>query len=630
MELKDSIENYSILKNINDFKDIKKLSFEELEKLSFEIRDYIIKIVSENGGHLASSLGVVDLTIALFYIFDIEKDKVVWDVGHQSYAYKILTDRKNEFSTLRKFNGISGFPKISESKYDVFGTGHSSTSISAALGLAVSRDLKNRNEKVIAVIGDGSMTNGLAFEGLNNAGNLNKDMLVILNDNEMFISDRVGAIGKYLTKILSGEFVQNLDSIVSRITKNLKIPQIIIKKLISRAKTILTPGMLFEELGFTYLGPVDGNNISTLIEILSKIKDLKGPVLLHIITKKGKGYNFAEINPTKFHGISSFDEDTGEAHKIVGKKKTYTQVFGETLVKEAEKNKSIVAITAAMCEGTGLVDFANKFPDRYFDVGIAESHALTFAAGLSVNGIIPICAIYSTFLQRAFDQVLHDICLQNLPVIIAIDRSGIVGEDGPTHHGVFDISFLRIIPNLIFMSPKDENELSLMLRTAIELKKPCAIRYPRGEGFGIEIDYNTPILEIGDQEVIFDKGNICVFATGNMLIRTKNAIEKLSKENMFFKLVNIRFLKPINENFIKEFVKNSDIIITLEENILSGGMGSNIKEILSDEGNKKILSLGLPDKFIEHGGQEKLRDIYNLSEEKIYLILKEIYQSNEK
>ncbi|MDR0676445.1 MAG: 1-deoxy-D-xylulose-5-phosphate synthase [Elusimicrobiota bacterium] len=624
---KNIFDNYTFLGKISEISQIRHLSLDKLKILADEIRDYIIKVVSKNGGHLASSLGVIDITVALFYVFDIEKDKIIWDVGHQAYAYKILTKRAKEFSSLRKFGGISGFPKISESKYDAFGTGHSSTSISSALGFAVARDLKGTDEKIIAVIGDGAMTNGLAFEGLNNSGNLNKNMLVVLNDNEMFISTRVGALGKYFAKILSGGFVRNLDLTIANLSKKLKISHDIIKTLFNRAKTIFTPGMLFEELGFTYFGPVDGHDIKTLIEILEKIKTMSGPILLHIVTKKGKGYNFAENNPIKFHGISSFDEITGEANKLAGKNKTYTQIFSDTLVKEAKKNDRIIAITAAMCEGTGLLEFAKKFPARYFDVGIAESHAITFAAGVAANGMKPVCAIYSTFLQRGFDQIIHDVCLQNLPVIFAIDRAGIVGEDGSTHQGIFDISFLRIIPNLILMAPKDENELSVMLRTALSINKPCAIRYPRGAGIGVKVNFEAPLLEIGKAEIVYREGDICVITIGNMFNVAKNAIDRLKLENINLKLINLRFIKPLDVELIKKCAGQSKVIITVEENILSGGMGSSIRELLADD-TKKIFSIGLPDKFIEHGSQDKIRDIYNLSGEKLYSIFKQIYLNN--
>jgi 1-deoxy-D-xylulose-5-phosphate synthase len=619
-------EIYKYLDKISKPSDIKNLQKTSLTELSQEIRNYIIKIVSKNGGHLASSLGVVDLTVALFYVFDFErdKDKLIWDVGHQAYTHKILTGRFSSFPTLRQYKGISGFPKIDENPYDVFGTGHSSTSISAGLGFAVARDLNKADNNIISIIGDGSMTGGQAFEGLNNAGHLGKDMLVILNDNEMFISERVGALGKYFTKILSGGFVKNAEKKVDYLVKKFKLPKNIIDTLLKRIKTILTPGMLFEELGFSYFGPVDGHDINTLIDVLTKIKKLKGPVLLHVVTKKGKGYQYAEEAPSKFHGLGKFDKETGETTKIsTTSAPTYTQIFGKTLLEEASKNDKIIAITAAMCEGTGLLEFEKKYPDRYFDVGIAEPHAITFSAGLAKNGFKPVCAIYSTFLQRAYDQIIHDVCLQNLPVIFAIDRAGIVGEDGATHNGVFDLSYLRIIPNLVIMSPKDETELAQMLRVALTLNKPCAIRYPRGSGYGIKTTENSSILDIGKAEMIFEKGDITVIAIGSTVYPSKFAIEKLQQENINLKLVNLRFLKPIDEDLIRNLAHNSKAIITVEENVLAGGMGSYVREILSDE-NIKIFSIGLPDEFIEHGPQNKIRDIYNLSEEKLSVIFRQI------
>ncbi|MCP4481625.1 MAG: 1-deoxy-D-xylulose-5-phosphate synthase [bacterium] len=599
-----------MLNKISKPSDIKLIKPNDLPKLAQELRDFIIATVSETGGHLASSLGVVELTIALFVVFDLEKDKLVWDVGHQSYIHKILTDRYENFNTLRQYQGISGFPKIAESKYDAFGTGHSSTSISAALGLATARDLKKEESKVIAVVGDGAMTGGLAFEGLNNAGHLGKDMLVILNDNEMFISARVGALGKYFTRILSGGVVRTLEEKIDFLLEKFKLPASMISKLIKRVKTILTPGMLFEELGFYYYGPVDGHNIDELITILEKMKRRKGPKLLHIVTKKGKGFQEAENDPCSFHGV-------GKSSKNVVK--TYTQVFGDVLVKEAEADNSIVAVTAAMCTGTGLCEFSKKFPDRYFDVGIAEAHALTFSAGLAANGLKPVVAIYSTFLQRGYDQMIHDICLQNLPVIIMIDRAGIVGEDGATHNGVFDIAYLRIIPNLTLMSPKDENELACMLKTALTLNKPVAIRYPRGTGENVVI--KPQVLKDFKPEIIFPEGKIAVVATGNMVHPAKRAIEKIGKK---IKLVNLQFVKPLDADFLRESLKDVSAIVTVEEHVVAGGIGSLITEVFA-EYKLPVFSFGIPDTFVEHGKVKIIRDLYNLNEERLAVIIKQIY-----
>lgn len=621
----DILNKYKILNKIKTPKDIKSLSFSELKALASEVRDYIVKVVSHNGGHLASNLGVVDLTIALLYVFDPVVDSFIWDTGHQSYAYKILTDRKEKFLSLRKFEGISGFPNIFESPYDIFGTGHSSTSISASLGIATANEILGEESKVISIIGDGAITSGIAFEGLNNAGILNKDVLVVLNDNEMFISNKVGALGKYFAKILSGEIAKKIDTILENLIRNLRLPENIIKKLFSRIKTIFTPGIIFEELGFNYFGPIDGHDIKVAIDILLKIKDIKGPKLLHIVTKKGKGYKYSEEHPSKFHGVSSFDESNGEIYKKIVRNKTYTEIFSETILEEARKNKKILAITAAMGDGTGLKAFSEEFPDRYFDVGIAESHALVFAASLAKKSLIPICCIYSTFLQRGFDQILHDICLQNLHVIMMIDRSGIVGEDGATHNGIFDISFLRLIPNLIFMSPKDEIELNIMFKSAINYKKPCAIRYPKGETKGLEIDYNSnDIFDLGENEIIVPSGEILVLATGDIVNVVLQTIKKLSEENIKCKFMNIRFIKPLDEDFIREHAKAINTIVTIEENVLFGGFGSMIDEIFSSSG-KKIYNIALPDRFIEHGDANIIRDKYDLSFIKIYNKLKDIY-----
>ncbi|MDH5173917.1 MAG: 1-deoxy-D-xylulose-5-phosphate synthase, partial [Elusimicrobiota bacterium] len=477
----------AVLELIDRPSDLRLIRKELLSELAQEIREKIIKVTSQQGGHLASSLGTVELTIALHYVFDSPQDMIVWDVGHQAYAHKILTGRRNSFSTLRQHGGISGFPTPEESEYDTFGVGHSSTAISAALGMACARDLSgNNNHKVVAVIGDGSMTGGMAFEALNNAGHLGKDLLVILNDNEMFISHRVGALAGYLTKLMTLGLVKKLERKVKKFLTRVSFWGIAILRVVRRFKVLLFPGMLFEEMGFSYLGPIDGHKVHYLIEIFQKVKDMKGPVLIHVVTKKGKGYQPAEREPIKFHGTAPFNILTGETEK--SKIFSYTEVFGRTLIDLARSNEKIIAITAAMPQGTGLDAFEKEFPKRYFDVGIAEQHAVTFAAGLAKAGYRPVCAIYSTFLQRAFDQIIDDVCLQNLPVVFAIDRAGIVGEDGATHQGTFDLSYLRLIPNMVVMAPKDENELVQMLNTALSWNFPCAIRFPRGAGVGVKLD----------------------------------------------------------------------------------------------------------------------------------------------
>ncbi|MFH1715247.1 MAG: 1-deoxy-D-xylulose-5-phosphate synthase [Elusimicrobiota bacterium] len=613
----------SILSKLQNPNDIKNISKQDFKPLADELRGLIIKVVSENGGHLAGSLGVVELTIALHYVFDLPDDKIIWDVGHQSYAHKILSGRKDKFKSLRQWEGISGFPKISESEYDAFGAGHSSTAVSAALGIACARDILGRDQRIVAVVGDGGMTGGLAFEGLNNAGHLNKDMLVILNDNEMFISERVGALGKYLTKILSGGFFMEMEELLEKIAKRVSSHSQGLMKVAKRMKTLLTPGMFFEEMGFCYLGPMDGHDTEGLIEALKNIKRLKGPVLLHIITKKGKGYKPAEDDPGRFHGIGSFDSATGVSRKTEGEAQSYTKVFGDTLVNLAEKDPRIVAITAAMPEGTGLTRFAKKFPDRFFDVGIAEEHALTFAAGLASGGIKPVCAIYSTFMQRAFDQIIHDICLQKLPVVLALDRAGIVGEDGATHNGVFDLSYLRMIPNIIVMAPADEKELQAMLKTAFHSNRPCAIRYPRGSGLGLNLYSDIPLLDIGRPDVRITKGEALVIAIGGVVRNSLSAVQKLENEGCFIKFINARFAKPIERDKIIEMSSDVKCVITVEENALMGGFGSAVKETL--EGiDVPVYSIGIPDDFVKHGAVNTVRDAYGLSADKLYERFKRI------
>jgi len=600
----------NILEKINNPGDLKKIKKEDLPKVASDIRKKIIETVSKTGGHLASSLGAVDLTVALHYVYNSPADKIIWDVGHQAYAHKILTGRRDKFETLRTHNGISGFPKRSESEHDAFGVGHSSTSISAALGFAAARDIKKEDYKVVAVIGDGSMTGGLAFEGLQNAGHLKKDMLVILNDNEMFISQKVGAIAGYFAKLLTGGMVKKAEQKIMKTVSRFNS----FGKLIKRVKVMLFPGMLFEEMGFTYIGPVQGHDISNLTNILTNIKNMQGPVLLHLITKKGKGYEPAEENPTKFHGIGKFDINTGKTPS--SKELTYTQVFSDTLVKLAAANDKIVAITAAMPEGTGLDKFAKDFPERYFDVGIAEEHAVTFAAGMAADGMQPVCAIYSTFMQRALDNIIHDVALQNLPVVLALDRGGLVGEDGGTHHGAFDFSFLNFVPNLIIMAPADENELQHMIKTALNSNKPCALRYPRGAGSGVSLDMAPSVLQIGKAKVVAEGKDICLLAIGNHVETCIKAAEILAEKNIKASVVNMRFLKPLDEEIIKEMLSKTKNFITVEENALIGGFGESVKSLLCGSG-AVVECIGLPDKYIEHGSLKVLRKKYGLTAENI-------------
>ena len=605
----------AVLELIDRPSDLRLIRKELLLQLAQEIREKIIKVTSQKGGHLASSLGTVELTIALHYVFDSPQDTIIWDVGHQAYAHKILTGRRESFSTLRQHGGISGFPTPNESEYDAFGVGHSCTAISAALGMACARDLSgNNNHKVMAVIGDGSMTGGMAFEALNNAGHLGKDLLVILNDNEMFISHRVGALAGYLTKLMTLGLVKKLERKVKKFLTRVSFWGIAILRVVRRFKVLLFPGMLFEEMGFSYLGPIDGHNVHYLIEIFEKVKDMKGPVLIHVVTKKGKGYQPAEREPIKFHGTSPFNILTGETEK--SKIPSYTEVFSHALIDLAKANEKIIAITAAMPQGTGLDAFEKEFPKRYFDVGIAEQHAVTFAAGLARAGYRPVCAIYSTFLQRAFDQIIDDVCLQNLPVVFAIDRAGIVGEDGATHQGMFDLSYLRLIPNMVVMAPKDENELVHMLNTALSWNFPCAIRFPRGEGVGVKLDRQYKVLPLGKGEMLAEGNDVAILAIGNTVHPCLLAQQRLEAEGTRASLVNMRFVKPLDEDLIKKIVKKVHRIVTVEENTLYGGFGSGINEILTAD-SARILSIGLPDRFIEHGNSEELREKYGLTADKI-------------
>jgi 1-deoxy-D-xylulose-5-phosphate synthase len=608
-----------LLDEINHPQDIKKLSIGELPLLAEEIRRIIIDTISKTGGHLASSLGTVDLTLALYFVFDPEVDQIVWDVGHQAYSHKILTGRKDTFSTIRKLGGISGFPKIEENRYDNFGTGHSSTSISAALGISTARCLLGERGKVIAVIGDGSMTGGQAFEALNQAGHLQKNIIVVLNDNEMSIDPNVGALSSFLSRKLSTKSILRMKKEIQIFLRS--FPKIgeemvkVAKRAEDAIKGFFTPGMLFEAMNFQYFGPIDGHRIDQLVETFNNIKDINSPIIVHVLTTKGKGYKPAEKNPTRFHGIGPFDVATGKSVSIGSSIPTYTQVFSKALVKMAAKNDKIVAITAAMGEGTGLSAFAQRYPDRFYDVGIAEQHAVTFAAGLATQGFIPVVAIYSTFLQRAYDQVLHDVSLQNLPVIIAIDRGGIVGEDGPTHHGIFDIAYLRCVPNLVLMAPKDENELVRMLATAVETRRPTAIRYPRGPGTGVKLDPNPKPLPFGRAEVLREGSDITIIALGSMVMPAIEASEQLSSMGIESTLINARFVKPLDIQTILHHASKTGTVLTVEEGILSGGFGGAVIEEIAQSLTQGITvkSLGIPDRFVEHGPQEILRDTYDLS-----------------
>lgn len=620
-----------ILDSVNTPEDLKKLSVDKLPILAEEIRELIIDCVSKTGGHLASSLGTVELTIALHYIFDTPNDKIVWDVGHQTYAHKILTNRKEALRTMRTHEGISGFPKRNESPYDTFDVGHSSTSISAALGMAQANCLKGSKNKAIAVIGDGSLMAGMAFEGLNYAGHIKKNVIVVLNDNEMSISPNVGAMSSSLSHLISGhtynKFRDELKSIL------FKIPGIgePIAKLARQSewffKSLFVPGLIFDELGFKYIGPVLGHRLDLLLEDLGNIKDLKGPILLHVVTKKGKGYPPAEKDPTYFHGVGPFDKTTGKSEKK-SNTLSYTEVFGNTLARIAEDDKRIVAITAGMTSGTGLDSFEKKFPKRFFDVGIAEQHAITFAAGMATEGLKPVAAIYSTFLQRSYDQILHDVCLQNLPVVFMLDRAGIVGEDGPTHHGLFDISYLRPMPNMVFMAPKDENELGHMIYAALSLSQPVAIRYPRGKGLGVPLDQEIKEIPIGKAEIIKQGEDTAVFAIGSTVHPAIEASEMLEKEGIKCAVINSRFIKPLDKECVLEFSDKTKHLITVEENVLQGGFGSAVlEEIKGHNKDLNIINLGIPDTFVEHGPQNVLRAKYQIDAQGIYNTVKKMLGS---
>ncbi len=614
-----------MLEKIKSPNDVRPLTLIEMKQLASEVRERIINVTAKNGGHIAPSLGVVELTIALLKVFNPLKNRIVWDVGHQSYAYKILTARNEQFDTLRQFNGISGFNKIDESEYDAFGVGHSSTSISAALGITIAKELNNKPEKTLAVIGDGAMTGGIAFEGMNNAGSQKKDLIVILNDNNMSISKNVGALQKYFAEFLSSKAYNKLrdevwdfvQSLPKRVSNKIVFG---VHKLQEGLKNMLVPNIFFEDIGFRYIGPIDGHDMENMVKIFRRVKyNISGPVLIHIITQKGKGYEFAENDATKFHGISPFDNETGKIN-ITNTNRSFSQVFGDTLIDIGERDEKVVAITAAMAEGTGLSRFAEKFPDRFFDVGIAEQHAVTFAGGLAVEGIKPFVAIYSTFLQRAYDQIIHDVALQNLPVKFCIDRGGIVGEDGPTHHGAFDLSYLRCIPNIAVMAPKCEKELIMMLKFMWQYDKgPIAVRYPRGETPVYNNLSLTPI-ELGKSEIIEQGKKIAIITIGKAFEIGLELRDKLIEIGFNPYLVNARFVKPIDEEMLNILIKHGvNYIITVEDNAIAGGFGSAVLEKVSFITNKvKVRTFGIKDMFVTHGNTKALFEHIGLTAEKIY------------
>jgi len=606
-----------LLENINNPDDLKKLSLKELNSLASEIRELIIKTVSKTGGHLASSLGAVELTLALHYVFDTPKDKLVWDVGHQTYAHKIITGRREKFHTLRQFKGLSGFPKREESEYDTFNVGHAGTSISAALGMAIGRDLAKTKEKVVAIIGDGSLSSGIAYEGLDNAGYLDTDLIVVVNDNNMSISPSLGSLSAYLSKKMSGPIYNKLRDEIEKLIKNLPLPEqptLKIARKIEESIKFFSPGLLFEELGFKYFGPLNGHKLQDLIDVFKNVKNLKGPIVVHVVTTKGKGYKPAEDNPSLFHGIGMFDVETGEPIKT-STKPSCSSIFGKKVVELMEKDEKIVAITAAMLIGTGLQKAKDRFSDRVFDVGIAEQHAVTMAGGLAVKGFKPIVAIYSTFLQRAYDQIIHDIALQNLPVIFAIDRAGIVGDDGETHQGIFDISYLKPVPNLIITAPKDAKELEKLLEFAVQYREhPIAIRYPRGTCPNLE-EFPIEKIEVGKWQQLkgSDEDRVAILAVGNTVSIALDVSKTLEEHGVKTAVFNCLFIKPMDEDVLDGLNKYR-IVATIEENVKLGGFGESVARYLFERNiDTKIEIFALPDKFIEHGSQEILREKYGLS-----------------
>ncbi|NVN93394.1 MAG: 1-deoxy-D-xylulose-5-phosphate synthase [Desulfuromonadales bacterium] len=625
----------AILDTINSPADLKRMPVGLLPDLAAELRKLIIETCAKNGGHLAPSLGVVELTIALHRVFSTPDDKIVWDVGHQAYAHKLLTGRHDRFATLRQLDGISGFPKRDESPHDSFDVGHASTSISAATGFAAGRDLAGRKNKVLAVIGDGSMTGGMAYEAMNHAGHMNRDMIVILNDNEMSIAENVGALSNFLTRTGSSEFVyrfkKNVESFLGRMDTVGKDLLHLAKKLEDSFKVFFTPGMLFEAFGFEYIGPIDGHDLPMLMETLEKVKKYHDAVLIHVLTKKGKGYKPAEANPALFHGVGPFDVKTGKVLKGKGGAASYTAVFGATLCKLATDDDRIIGLTAAMPDGTGLVPFSKQFPDRFFDVGIAEQHGVTFAAGLAAEGLRPVFTVYSSFLQRAYDLVFHDVCLQNLPVTFALDRAGVVGNDGPTHHGALDISYLRHLPNMTLMAPKDENELQHMLATAINLGGPAALRYPRGNGLGVALDQIIEPLPIGCAELLREGTDAAVLALGSMVQPALEACQQLERSGgPRLTVINARFVKPLDQALIMLMARKYGCLITLEENVLQGGFGSAVLELLEEQQltGIRVLRLGYPDNQIPQGDQKEQRAMLGLDVAGITASIKEFLEKS--
>jgi 1-deoxy-D-xylulose-5-phosphate synthase len=602
--------------------DIRGFSIEQLNQLAAEIREEVISVVSEVGGHFASTLGAVELTLALHYVFNTPEDRIVWDTGHQAYAHKLICGRRDRLATIRQLNGLSGFLSREESEYDVFGAGHAGTSISAALGMVEAKALEGSNRKVVAVISDGCLSAGLTYEGLNSAGHLDRDLIVVLNDNEHFIDPRVGAVSSFLSKQFTTDLGVRLQKNLSNLLRNLPSGENLkhaARKLRDSFLGLVTPGFLFESLGFQYVGPIDGHNLSEMITTLENVKKIEGPTLVHVMTKKGKGYAPAEEEPIKFHAVTPFHVLTGKAKKEKGPIPTYTEVFGQSLVRIAGQNPKVVGITAAMGSGTGIDRLAREIPERTYDVGIAEQHAVTFAGGMATEGFIPVVAIYSTFLQCGYDEILHDVCLQNLHVVFALDRGGLVGADGPTHHGVFDFAYMRSMPNIVIMAPKDENELQHMLRTAVEYSGPISLRYPRGEGWGVTLDAETKSLEIGKAEVLREGGDVVIAAIGQTVIPALKAAQDLAPLGINAAVVNSRFVKPLDRELFRDLLTRVPRLITVEDHVIAGGFGSAVIELLADEGfsGVEVKRLGVPDRFIPHGTQDELRKMCGFDKDAI-------------
>jgi 1-deoxy-D-xylulose-5-phosphate synthase len=611
-----------LLDGIDYPRDMRKLTLDQLPQLAQEIREEVISVVSEVGGHFASTLGAVELTLALHYVFDTPEDRIVWDTGHQTYAHKLICGRRNRLGTIRQLGGLSGFLSREESEYDTFGAGHAGTSISAALGMVEANALSGGRRKVVAVISDGGLSAGLTYEGLNSAGHLDRDLIVILNDNEHFIDPRVGAVSSFLSRQFTTDLGVRMQKNLSTLLKSLPSGEHIkyaARKIRDSFLSLVTPGFLFESLGFQYVGPIDGHDIAAMVATLENVKKVEGPTLVHVLTKKGKGFALAEKDPIKFHGVTPFHVLTGKAKKDKSPVPTYTDIFGQALVRLAKDNPKIVGITAAMGSGTGIDKLQRELPERTYDVGIAEQHAVTFAAGMATEGYVPVVAIYSTFLQRGYDEILHDVCLQNLHVVMALDRGGLVGADGPTHHGVFDFAYMRSIPNMVIMAPKDENELQHMLKTAVDHSGPIALRYPRGEGWDVTLDEKFQSLEIGKAELLRDGTDLAIVAIGHTVIPALKAAQELAPLGISAAVVNARFVKPLDEKLFRDLLTKVPRLITVEDHVISGGFGSALVEFLADDGitGVEVKRLGVPDRFIPHGTQDELKKICGFDKDAI-------------